>query len=133
MVGESCWLILMKRKNSKDDESSLSPGHPNSRANDSEYNFRLVCSPTPTVASKAYMQDNEQFASKAVGERVEISPDSWTVAGQLAEIVDTHGGSGLIIDYGQDYAQGDTLRVSSEHISRNIMLTGLIDLLLGYP
>lgn len=58
------------------------------------------------------MDENEQFASKAVGERVEISPDSWNVAGQLAEIVNSHGGAGLIIDYGQDYAQGDTLRVS---------------------
>ncbi|KAI9313298.1 S-adenosyl-L-methionine-dependent methyltransferase [Dichotomocladium elegans] len=82
---------------------------------DSEYNFRLVRSPVPTVASKAFMDANDLFKNIAVGERVEISPDSWNTVRLMAERAHIHGGSGLIIDYGQNYPQGSTLRAIRRH------------------
>ncbi|KAI8093839.1 S-adenosyl-L-methionine-dependent methyltransferase [Halteromyces radiatus] len=82
--------------------------------NETEYNFRLVRSPADTMAGKFYMKD-ETYTSYKVGDRIEISPDSWTMATQMAKLVNTHGGSGLLIDYGQDYAQGDTLRAIRKH------------------
>ncbi|KAI8337745.1 S-adenosyl-L-methionine-dependent methyltransferase [Chlamydoabsidia padenii] len=41
--------------------------------------------------------------------------ESWTVADKMAKLVDTYGGAGLMIDYGQDYPQGDTLRAIRKH------------------
>lgn len=57
------------------------------------------------------MDENTLYDAVATGDRVEVSPDSWNVSKQMAQIVQENGGTGLIIDYGQDYAQGDTLRV----------------------
>ena len=52
------------------------------------------------------------------GDRVEISPDSYGVMAKIANYLDRNGGCGLAIDYGQDYIQGDTLRVSLLPIER---------------
>ncbi|ORZ02367.1 S-adenosyl-L-methionine-dependent methyltransferase [Syncephalastrum racemosum] len=41
--------------------------------------------------------------------------ETWNVSKQMAQIVQENGGTGLIIDYGQDYAQGDTLRAIRKH------------------
>jgi SAM-dependent MidA family methyltransferase len=43
--------------------------------------------------------------------RVEISPASFKIARQAAELF-KNGGAGLVIDYGADHAFGDSLRVS---------------------
>ncbi|ORZ17675.1 S-adenosyl-L-methionine-dependent methyltransferase [Absidia repens] len=41
--------------------------------------------------------------------------ENWSIADKMAKLVDTHGGTGLMIDYGQDFAQGDTLRAIKKH------------------
>ena len=58
--------------------------------------------------------EGDEYNHYSVGDRVEISPDSWNVSRQMAELLQRNGGSGLIIDYGQDYAQGSTVRVSEK-------------------
>ncbi|CDS09164.1 hypothetical protein LRAMOSA10524 [Lichtheimia ramosa] len=81
---------------------------------ESTRNFCLVRSSTPTVASKAFMEGDE-YNQYSVGDRVEISPDSWNTSRQMAAFLQRNGGSGLIIDYGQDYAQGSTVRAIKKH------------------
>ncbi|KAG0166109.1 NADH dehydrogenase [ubiquinone] complex I, assembly factor 7 [Apophysomyces sp. BC1034] len=82
---------------------------------ETEYNFRIVRSPTPTTASKAFLEQQGLFPDHKPGDRVEISPDSWDFMSRMAKLLDTHGGAGLIVDYGQDYVQGDTLRAIRKH------------------
>jgi NADH dehydrogenase [ubiquinone] 1 alpha subcomplex assembly factor 7 len=55
------------------------------------------------------------FKDYKVGDRVEVSPDSWNVMRLMAEFLDRNGGVGLAIDYGQDYTQGHTLRAIRQH------------------
>ncbi|KAF7725491.1 NADH dehydrogenase [ubiquinone] complex I, assembly factor 7 [Apophysomyces ossiformis] len=83
--------------------------------NETEYNFRIVRSPAPTTASKAFLDQYNLFSDRKPGDRVEISPDSWDFMAKMAKLLDSHGGAGLIVDYGQDYAQGDTLRAIRKH------------------
>lgn len=54
---------------------------------------------------------DDKYPGYKEGDRIEISPDSWGIAENMAKLVARHGGAGLMIDYGQDHAQGDTLRV----------------------
>ncbi|KAI8072451.1 S-adenosyl-L-methionine-dependent methyltransferase [Gongronella butleri] len=83
-------------------------------ADDSERNFRLVRSPVDTMAGKFYMQA-DQYTEFKDGSSIEISPDSWDVAEHMARLVQANGGAGLVIDYGQDHVQGDTLRAIRQH------------------
>ncbi|KAI9263342.1 S-adenosyl-L-methionine-dependent methyltransferase [Phascolomyces articulosus] len=46
---------------------------------------------------------------------VELSPDTWYTGQSLADIMSKGGGAGLVIDYGQDYVQGDTIRAIRKH------------------
>ncbi|KAI8339226.1 S-adenosyl-L-methionine-dependent methyltransferase [Chlamydoabsidia padenii] len=41
--------------------------------------------------------------------------ENWSIADEMAKLVARHGGAGLIIDYGQDHVQGDTLRAIKKH------------------
>ena len=75
-----------------------------------EYNFRIVRSNKPTAMTKTYLKD-ERFSHYKDGDRIEVSPDSWNVMKNIAKYIERNGGSGLVIDYGQDYIQGDTIRV----------------------
>ncbi|CAG8454246.1 4421_t:CDS:2 [Ambispora leptoticha] len=49
------------------------------------------------------------------GDRIEIAPDAWRIANQIAKSVNLNGGSCLIIDYGKNFAQGNTLRAIKQH------------------
>ncbi|KAI9027432.1 putative S-adenosyl-L-methionine-dependent methyltransferase-domain-containing protein, partial [Phycomyces nitens] len=69
------------------------------------YNFRLT-----------FMdQEPTWFASCKEGDRVEISPDSWDVMTKMAKLIGCNCGVSLAINYGQDHAQGDTLRAICQH------------------
>ena len=70
---------------------------------------------TPTIASNAYTNTSE-YERMSVGDTVEISPLSWNNANEIAKYIHDYGGSALVIDYGKDHFQGDTLRVSESHI-----------------
>ncbi|KAI8983067.1 S-adenosyl-L-methionine-dependent methyltransferase [Pilobolus umbonatus] len=41
--------------------------------------------------------------------------ESWNVMKNIAKFIEKNGGTGLAIDYGQDYIQGDTLRAIKQH------------------
>lgn len=82
------------------------------KRNKSEHNFRIVKSPISTAMTKTYLIDKKFSTDFKDGDRVDISPDSWGVIDRIAKYLDRNGGTGLAIDYGQDYIQGDTLRVS---------------------
>lgn len=82
------------------DETEASPMH-----------FRLTRSQVPTHYAKSLMT-RERFPNPKIGDRIEISPDSWTLVTSLSKKVGAHGGAGLIIDYGENGATSDSLRVS---------------------
>ncbi|CAG8802767.1 12732_t:CDS:2, partial [Racocetra fulgida] len=50
-----------------------------------------------------------------IGDRIEISPDSMKISKQIAKHIKDNGGASLIIDYGQDFIQGNTLRAIKQH------------------
>jgi NADH dehydrogenase [ubiquinone] 1 alpha subcomplex assembly factor 7 len=77
---------------------------------DSEYNFKIIKSPKSTAMTSTYLIE-DKFKDYKEGERVDISPDCMGVMDKIAKYLDRNGGAGLAIDYGQDYIQGDTLRV----------------------
>ncbi|CAG8717445.1 4372_t:CDS:2, partial [Scutellospora calospora] len=76
---------------------------------DSSYNFRLIMASDPTKASIALTKSSE-FEKFKIGDRIEISPESMKISKQIAKHIKDNGGASLIIDYGQDYIQGNTLR-----------------------
>jgi SAM-dependent MidA family methyltransferase len=76
----------------------------------SEHNFRIVKSPNQAAMTATLLSD-KKFESYKDGDRVDISPDCWGIMDKIAKYLDKNGGTGLAIDYGQDYVQGDTLRV----------------------
>lgn len=77
----------------------------------SPYHLRFVLAPGPTQASKAFAE-HPAYDHFQPGDRIEISPDSFRVAHEMAKHMNKHGGSALIVDYGKDHIQGDTLRVN---------------------
>ena len=62
--------------------------------------------------SKTFLSEEKFTTEFKDGDRVEVSPDCYGVMENIAKYLDRNGGTGLAIDYGQDYIQGDTLRVS---------------------
>jgi len=81
---------------------------------ESPHHFRLTISQKPTVYSKTLMT-KERFPNPKIGDRVEISPDSWAVVSELAERLHDHGGAALIIDYGEETHIADSLRAIKSH------------------
>ncbi|KAJ1946446.1 hypothetical protein GGF37_001163 [Kickxella alabastrina] len=63
------------------------------------------------------------------GDHVEVSPESARVMTQLADWISANNGMGLIIDYGQDWTQGDTFRgIRSHKFANPLSSPGLMDL-----
>lgn len=76
----------------------------------SEHNFRIVKSPNQAAMTATLLSDKKSESFND-GDRVDISPDCWGIMDKIAKYLNKNGGTGLAIDYGQDYVQGDTLRV----------------------
>ncbi|KAK9720721.1 hypothetical protein K7432_003953 [Basidiobolus ranarum] len=81
---------------------------------ESPYHFKSIISPAATPASNALTKD-PAYNRYEVGDRIELSPDSWRIVHQIAKQIRTSSGSALIMDYGQDYTQFDTLRGIRKH------------------
>ncbi|KAK4513375.1 uncharacterized protein ATC70_005372 [Mucor velutinosus] len=81
---------------------------------ESEHNFRIVKSPNQAAMSTTLLSD-KKFEAFKDGDRVDVSPDCWNVMDKVARYLSKNGGTGLAIDYGQDYVQGDTLRAIKDH------------------
>ncbi|KAJ3160231.1 hypothetical protein HDU86_001067 [Geranomyces michiganensis] len=88
---------------------------------DSPYHFAFVLSESPTKASKTIMA-YEHFQNKyKVGNRIEVAPDSYAVSNRIAKRIKESGGGALFIDYGRDYALGDSLRGIAKHDFVNVL------------
>lgn len=70
--------------------------------------FRYVLSRNETPISKLYSSRYPEEQRR----HVEISPDSDLIASHISERLETHGGFGLIMDYGHLGEKEDTFRVS---------------------
>ncbi|RPD74986.1 DUF185-domain-containing protein [Lentinus tigrinus ALCF2SS1-7] len=84
--------------------------------------FRQILSPTPTASSTLLGMSSPRFQKLPVGSRVEVSPASFKVARQVAELLHDEGsdgvrsaGSALIVDYGGDRAYGNSFRAFKDH------------------
>ncbi|CAO3637037.1 unnamed protein product [Mucor hiemalis] len=84
-------------------------------SDESEHNFRIVKSPKPSAMTETFLNDMNLTEEFKEGDRIEVSPDSWGVMDKIAKYLGKNGGTGLAIDYGQDYIQGDTLRAIKDH------------------
>lgn len=69
--------------------------------------FRYVISRTETPMSKLYSITKPEEKRN----QVEISPESDLIATHIAERLESHGGFGLIVDYGYQGDKEDTFRV----------------------
>ncbi|KAF9314797.1 NADH dehydrogenase [ubiquinone] complex I, assembly factor 7 [Podila horticola] len=94
----------------------------------SPYHLRFVLAPGPTQASRAFAE-HPAYEHFQPGDRIEISPDSFRVAHDMAKHMNMHGGSALIVDYGKDHIQGDTLRGIHKHKFTHVLTQpGNVDL-----
>ncbi|KAI0701907.1 S-adenosyl-L-methionine-dependent methyltransferase [Cerioporus squamosus] len=84
--------------------------------------LRQVLSSTPTASSTLLGLSSPRFQKLPVGSRVEVSPASFKIARQVAELLHEEGsdgvrsaGSALIVDYGSDRAYGNSFRAFKYH------------------
>lgn len=80
----------------------------------SQPSLRLVRSPEPSASARLLGASSPRFLELPIGARAEVSPTSFKIARQVAELVNSPrgaGGSALIIDYGRDHVAGGSLRV----------------------
>lgn len=71
----------------------------------------MVLYPHPSQVSAVFVDSRAEFARLPTGSRIEISPEGWNVMQHVTQHIGEHGGAALVVDYGEDYVQGDTLRV----------------------
>lgn len=97
-------------------------------SNDSPYHFRFVLSPGPTPASQTLIRKefvniniNQTPESLKPGDSLEISPLALSTCEDIATRVLNVGGASLLIDYGEDFTQGDTLRAFKKHNQINVL------------
>jgi NADH dehydrogenase [ubiquinone] 1 alpha subcomplex assembly factor 7 len=78
--------------------------------------FHMTVNPHWTPTSKVVPQSHERYSKLPVGSKVEICPEAWDVADQIAEVIETSRGAALIVDYGPaDTIPIDSLRAIKEH------------------
>jgi SAM-dependent MidA family methyltransferase len=70
----------------------------------------LILSPDPTEESTK-LTSSPQYTKFNIGDCIEISSDSWKITQKISNQISKFGGAALIIDYGEDYIQDNTLRV----------------------
>ncbi|KAJ3055591.1 NADH dehydrogenase [ubiquinone] complex I, assembly factor 7 [Rhizophlyctis rosea] len=79
-------------------------------------NFQFVLAPSTTPATDVLLMEiDPRYKSLKVGDRVEISPESYAITNQIAKRLHADGGAGLLIDYGRDEIPGDSLRGIRKH------------------
>ena len=68
----------------------------------------------PSAPAMLLGSSSPRFRSLPVGSRIEVSPASFKIARQIAELInnpDSGGGSALIVDYGDAKVFGNSIRV----------------------
>ncbi|KAJ2358076.1 hypothetical protein IWW50_001815 [Coemansia erecta] len=81
-------------------------------------------------ASAALLLRSPGFSARFdKGDQIEVSPESARIMEQLASWISAHRGLGLVIDYGQDWTQGDTFRgIKSHRFANPLSAPGSMDL-----
>ncbi|RHZ82770.1 hypothetical protein Glove_103g138 [Diversispora epigaea] len=94
-------------------DSELSPYH---------FQFKLSSEPinTTTTSSissllKKIINSNNNNYKFNIGDKIEISFESGKISTQIAKHIHNNKGASLIIDYGKDFIQGNTLRAIKQH------------------
>jgi NADH dehydrogenase [ubiquinone] 1 alpha subcomplex assembly factor 7 len=77
----------------------------------STFHFRYVLATKSTGASTALLSPPERFKEFKLGDRIEISPETYRYGNELAKRIHGAGGTALIIDYGRDHISSNSLRV----------------------
>lgn len=88
--------------------------------------LQFVRSPTPTAAANLLGALSPRYSSIPAGSRVEVSPASFKLVRQVADLLNypaSAGGSALVIDYGQDTLSESSLRVRRIPFPEMRMLT----------
>ncbi|KAN0061709.1 hypothetical protein ACQY0O_005701 [Thecaphora frezii] len=67
--------------------SKLGQQEEEAKKDDGEGELQLMLSPGPTPWSRLLVENNPRFATLQPGQRVEVSPESWSIARRLGEIV----------------------------------------------
>ena len=106
-----------------------------SPANTDKLHFRSVLARSTTPAVRAFFGDTTttvvgkgQPALK-VGDEIEICPLALATVEDIAKQLVTCGGAGLVIDYGEVFTQGDSLRGFKNHQQVSIYSEpGLVDI-----
>ncbi|KAJ2156921.1 hypothetical protein GGF46_004858 [Coemansia sp. RSA 552] len=78
-------------------------------------NFKYVRSREVTANAALLLRDKRFETRFDKGDLIEVSPESARIMSQLADLISHGGGAGLVIDYGQDWTQGDTFRGIKHH------------------
>ncbi|KAI8321922.1 DUF185-domain-containing protein, partial [Martensiomyces pterosporus] len=86
---------------------------------DSAADSNYVKSRNVTANAAMLMRDQRFDTLFDKGDRIEVSPESARVMIQLSDWISANNGMGLIIDYGQDWTQGDTFRGIRKHMFAN--------------
>eukprot|EP01095_Lingulamoeba_sp_RSL-Kostka_P010690 TRINITY_DN3897_c0_g1_i2.p1 TRINITY_DN3897_c0_g1~~TRINITY_DN3897_c0_g1_i2.p1 ORF type:complete len:388 (-),score=82.81 TRINITY_DN3897_c0_g1_i2:293-1456(-) len=89
----------------------------------SEYNFKFVLSPGPTIASTTAINNPEVYQKRKLiepNERVEISLDSISLVTRFGALITKRRGAALIIDYGENHPLSDSLRAIKDHKFENV-------------
>ncbi|KAJ1725049.1 hypothetical protein LPJ61_005679 [Coemansia biformis] len=91
--------------------------------------FKLVRTRSVSASAALLLRDKRFDVQFDKGDMVEVSPESARVMAQLADWISRRNGLGLIIDYGQDWTQGDTFRGIKNHRFANPLVSpGSMDL-----
>jgi NADH dehydrogenase [ubiquinone] 1 alpha subcomplex assembly factor 7 len=89
--------------------------------------FRFALSPSATPATKSLIRDDqtgiatEQRLAVKVGDGIEISPLTLSSCEDIGKRVVTSKGAAILIDYGEDFTQEDSLRGFQNHQQVHIL------------
>ncbi|KAJ1831573.1 hypothetical protein LPJ63_004197 [Coemansia sp. RSA 2711] len=133
---DNLWHEILVDVADSDNEPAGAGGTPkfasspqSSVADTSACHFKFVRTRNVSANAALLLRDKRFDAQFDKGDRVEVSPESARIMAQLAEWISTHQGMGLIVDYGQDWTQGDTFRgIKSHKFANPLSLPGSMDL-----
>ncbi|KAJ2863880.1 hypothetical protein GGI22_001851 [Coemansia erecta] len=92
-------------------------------------NFKFVKARNVTASAAMLLRDTAFGSKFSKGDHIEVSPESARVMAQVADWVSSKRGMGLVIDYGQDWTQGDTFRgIRNHRFAHPLSAPGSMDL-----
>ncbi|KAJ2713975.1 hypothetical protein H4R19_001975 [Coemansia spiralis] len=91
--------------------------------------FKLARTHSVSAGAALLLRDKRFDSQFNAGDMVEVSPESARVMAQIADWITRCNGLGLVVDYGQDWTQGDTFRgIKSHRFADPLCAPGSMDL-----